>query len=186
MSVVAAKWTLEDYHRMIESGLLDNRRVELIRGKVIEMAPEGKPHAHFSTKAGNYLVRLLGDAAEVRPAKPITLPNNSEPEPDVAIVHPLEDEYLTHHPYPENIFWLIEYSNATLKKDLELKTQIYAEAGVPEYWVVNLKNHSVIVFREPKNGQYTSETRFTQGSHITPLAFPNISIPVDRLVRKAI
>ena len=85
------------------------------------MAPEGKPHDDFSAKAGNYLVRLLGDRAEVRPAKPITLPDASEPEPDVAIVQAFEDEYLEHHPYPQNIFWLIEYSNTTLKKDLEFK-----------------------------------------------------------------
>ena len=185
MSVVAAKWTLEEYHRMVESGVLDGRHVELIRGEIIEIAPEGKPHAHFSTKAGNYLVRLLGDRAEVRPAKPITLPDNSEPEPDVAIVQPLEDEYLEHHPYPENVFWVIEYSNATLRKDLEIKTCVYAEANIPEYWVVTLKNRSVIVFRGPQNGKYTSEARFTEGS-ITSLAFPRLSIPVDRLVRKAV
>ncbi|MGD1897142.1 MAG: Uma2 family endonuclease [Phormidesmis sp.] len=192
MTVVAAKWTLEEYHRMIDAGVLDNRRVELIRGEIIEMAPEGKPHAYFSSASGNYLVRMLGEQAMVRQAKPITLPDQSEPEPDVAIVRPLGEEYLSHHPYPEDIFWVIEYSNATLKKDLGLKAQVYAAVAIPEYWVVNLKNRSVIVFREPKGGQYTSRTDYTESritessvteSSIQPLAFPSLSIPVSSLVK---
>ncbi|MEO0935451.1 MAG: Uma2 family endonuclease, partial [Cyanobacteria bacterium J06641_2] len=104
MTVTLAKWTIEEYHQMIEAGIFDNRRVELIRGEIVEMSPEGEPHAYFSTEAGTYLIRLLGDKAMVRPAKPIILPNNSEPEPDIAIVQPLGREYLEHHPYPENVF----------------------------------------------------------------------------------
>lgn len=182
MTVVIAKWTLAEYHRMIDSGVLDDRQVELIKGEIVEMTPEGKPHAHFSAKSGNYLVRLLGDRAMVRQAKPITLPNQSELEPDVAIVHPLDDEYLNHHPYPEDIYWVIEYSEASLKKDLELKTSTYAEVGIEEYWVINLKNRSVIVFREPQAGHYLSRTDYTDGD-IEPVAFPDLSIPVSCLVQ---
>ena len=161
MTVAIAKWTLDEYHRMVETGLLDDRRVELIRGEIVEMAPEGKPHADFSTKAGNYLARLLGERAEIRPAKPITLPDQSEPEPDVAIVQCFDEEYLDHHPYPENIFWLIEYSDSTLAKDLNMKSSTYAEVGIPEYWVVNLKARSLIVFRDPQAGQYRSQSEYT-------------------------
>ncbi|MEM9947863.1 MAG: Uma2 family endonuclease [Cyanobacteria bacterium P01_D01_bin.36] len=181
MTVVAAKWTLEEYHQMIDSGVLENRHVELIKGEIIEMAPEGKPHADFSSKAGNYFVRLLGERAEVRHAKPITLPDQSEPEPDVALVQFID--YLDHHPYPENIFLLIEYSESTLKKDLELKSQIYAEAEIIEYWVVNLKNRSVIVFKELQAGRYTTQSVHTDGS-IEPVAFPDLSIPVSNLVKR--
>jgi len=81
---------------------------------------------------------LLGDRATIRLSKPITLPNHSEPEPDIAIAQRLGREYLQHHPYPENIFWLIEYSDSTLSKDLEIKSKIYAEVGILEYWVVNI------------------------------------------------
>lgn len=181
MTISLAKWTLEDYHRIVETGLLDARPVELLNGEIVEMSPEGVPHAYFSTEAGEYLTRLLGDRALVRPAKPITLPNDSEPEPDIAIVQRLGREYLNHHPYPENIFWLIEYANSSLEKDSTLKYRIYAEAGIPEYWLVNLKYGELIVFREPRHGEYGSKMTLTAGE-ITPLAFPDVKISVAALI----
>lgn len=181
MTISLAKWTLEDYHRIVETGLLDDRPVELLNGEIVEISPEGVPHAYFSTEAGEYLTRLLGDRALVRPAKPITLPNDSEPEPDIAIVQRLGREYLNHHPYPENIFWLIEYANSSLGKDSTLKYRIYAEAGIPEYWLVNLKYGELIVFREPRHGEYASKMTLTAGE-ITPLAFPDVKISVAALI----
>ncbi|MER3435134.1 MAG: hypothetical protein C4288_17390 [Leptolyngbya sp. ERB_1_1] len=179
MSVTIAKWTLDEYHQMIDAGILDDRRVELLRGEIVEMPPEGEPHAFDSNEAFKYLLKLLDGLADVRSAKPITLPNNSEPEPDIAIVQPLGREYRNHHPYPENIFWVIEYSNSSLSKDLEIKRKIYAEAGICEYWVVNLKRSQLIVFRDPQNGDYSSEMTLTNGT-IAPIAFPEIS--VDRIL----
>ena len=184
MTVVVAKWTLAEYHRMIETGLLDDKTVELIRGEIVEMAPEGKPHAYYSTESGHYLARLLGERATIRSAKPITLPNQSEPEPDIAVVKPLGREYLEHHPYPEDVFWLIEYSDATLAKDLNIKSSVYAEVSIPEYWVVDLKRCSLIVFRGLQAGEYTSQSTYTEGQ-ITPLAFPDVSIPVSSIISKA-
>ncbi|MBD2198275.1 MULTISPECIES: Uma2 family endonuclease [Calothrix] len=181
MVVTPAKWTIEEYHRMIAAGILDNRLVELLQGKIIEMSPEGEPHAYFSSEAGEYLTRLLGDRATIRPAKPITLVNNSEPEPDIAIVQRLGREYLNHHPYAENIFWLIEYSDSSLEKDLEIKTKIYAEAEIPEYWVVNLRKRQLVVFRDPQDGEYASKSTLTGGT-IYPVAFPDIAVAVDLIV----
>lgn len=181
MSVLIAKWTLDEYHQMIEAGILDDRRVELLRGEIIEMPPEGEPHAFGSNEAFKYLLRVLDGLADVRADKPITLPNQSEPEPDLAIVEDLGREYRSHHPYPENIFWLIEYSNSSLSKDLETKRKIYAEVGIREYWVVNLKKSELIVFRDPQNGDYSSEMKFTAGT-IAPVAFPEISVSVDQIL----
>jgi Uma2 family endonuclease len=181
MTVTIAKWTLDDYHRMIEAGILDDRHVELLKGEIVEMVPEGEPHAYGSTTARKYLERLLDARVEVRDGKPITLPKNSEPEPDLAIVEPLGREYRSHHPYPENIFWLIEYSNFSLNKDLELKSKIYAEAGIREYWVVNLKKLQLVVFRDPEDGEYTSKTTLAGGT-IQPLAFPTVSVDVARII----
>lgn len=181
MTVAIAKWTLDEYHRMVETGLLDNRRVELIRGEIIEMAPEGTPHANASTSSGEYLTVLLIKHAQIRPAKPITLPNGSEPEPDVAIVRRLGSGYDTHHPYPEDVFWLIEYSDSTLQKDLNIKTQVYAEVNIPEYWVVDIKKRQLIVFRDPKDGEYTTRSSYTEGQ-IMSLAFPDIPISVSSII----
>lgn len=181
MSIAIAKWTLEEYHRMIATGLLDHRRVELLKGEIVEMSPEGEPHAYFSSEAGEYLAQRLGDRALVRQAKPITLPNQSEPEPDIAIVQRLGREYLSHHPYPENIFWLIEYADSSLDKDLQVKTQVYAEMGIAEYWVVNLKRRILIVFRQPDAKAYASQMQYQSGN-VTPLAFPDVAIAVKALI----
>ncbi|WP_414566232.1 MULTISPECIES: Uma2 family endonuclease [unclassified Anabaena] len=178
MSVIVAKWTIDDYHRMIEAGILCDRQVELLEGEIVEMSPEGEPHAYCSDEAGEYLAKLLGDRAKVRQAKPITLPNDSEPEPDIAIVQRLGREYREHHPYPENIYWLIEYANSSLEKDLELKSKIYAAAGILEYWVVNLKKSHLVVFRDILDGEYATKQTLTTGT-IQPLAFPDISVSVE-------
>ncbi|OKH42009.1 hypothetical protein NIES2101_33525 [Calothrix sp. HK-06] len=181
MTLAVAKWTLDEYHRMIEAGILDNRRVELLRGEIVEMAPEGEPHSYFSSEAEEYLKSLLADRAKVIVGKPITLPNGSEPEPDIAVIQRLGRQYLQHHPYPENIFWVIEYSNTSLEKDLEIKTEIYAEAGINEYWVVNLRTRELIVFRNPRNKKYTYKSTLTAGI-INPLSFPNIAVSVGAII----
>jgi Uma2 family endonuclease len=121
MTVTTAKWTLDDYHRMIEVGLLEGRHAELLNGEIIEMPPEGSEHAYLGDEIGRYLSRLLGDRARVREGHPITLPNDSEPEPDIAVVRTLGQIYRQHHPYAEDIFWLIEFSNTSLAKDLDAK-----------------------------------------------------------------
>ena len=126
------------------------------------------------------------------------MPDDSEPEPDLAIVQKLGREYLAHHPYPENIFWLIEYSNSSLKKaeqcglggfpheqlfqeDLEIKTQLYARVGIAEYWVVNLRKIQLVVFTEPQDGEYATKSTYSQGT-VYPTAFPELAIAVNSIV----
>jgi Uma2 family endonuclease len=190
MTVTTAKWSIEDYHYMIQTGLLAGRPVELLNGEIIEMPPEGTPHSSLSTSTKEYLSRLLGNRALVREGHPITLPNsNSEPEPDLAIVQRLhesvEDEYWDYHPYPENIYWLIEFSNTSLNKDLDPKAKAYAAAGIREYWVVNLKEMELVIMREPMNGEYQSKVTMTEGE-ICLLAFPDVAVSVSKLLRKSL
>ncbi|NBD17413.1 MAG: Uma2 family endonuclease [Cyanobacteria bacterium] len=181
MGLTLAKWTLDEYQRMIEVGLLDERRVELLNGEIVEMSPEGEPHAYYRMETKDYLTRLLEGRAVIREAAPIIIPqNNSEPEPDLAIVAPLGREYLQHHPYPENIFWLIEFSNTSLEKDLTTKRKTYATAGIKEYWVRDLQHEQLKVFRDPTAGDYTSEMTLTVGK-ISPVAFPDVIVSVERL-----
>lgn len=180
--VTTAKWTLEQYHQMIAAGILADRRVELLNGEIIEMPPEGEPHAFYSRTNAKYLENLLGDRAEVLQGKPITIPaSQSEPEPDIAIVQPLGREYLQHHPYPENIFWLIEYANTSFNKDANPKAQAYAAARIPEYWIVNLKKMELIVMRHPAGDRYPSPTILSEGT-ISPLAFPDVAISIRQLL----
>lgn len=99
----------------------------------------------------------------------------------MAIVQRRVEGYRDHHPYPENIYWLIEFANASLRKDLEAKADAYAAAGIPEYWVVNLKARELVVMRNPIAGKYQSQVSLTCGD-ICPLVFPDLSVSVQRLL----
>jgi Uma2 family endonuclease len=122
---------------------------------------------------------LLAGKADVRFNGPITLPD-SEPEPDIAIVRLPESAYNNRHPEPDDIFWVVEVAKTSLKKDLDLKTAIYAIAAIQEYWILDLSNTRIIVFREPHNGQYVTQQVIREGA-IAPLAFPDAQISVERL-----
>lgn len=182
MTLITAKWSLDDYHQMIESGLLAERSLELINGEIIEVSPEGVAHSFYCRGTAKYLRSFLGNRAEVSEAHPITLPNDSEPEPDIAIVRTPDTLYQTRHPFPEDIFWLIEIANSTLAKDLGVKRDLYAQAGIPEYWVMNLQTSELVVFRDLIDNKYRSEICLNDGN-ISPLAFPDISIDISRLFR---
>lgn len=182
MSVTLTKWTLDDYHRMVVSGVLDDRPVELLRGEIVEMPPEGEAHAYLLTETTTYLIRTVGDRATVRQDHPITLPeHDSEPEPDIAVVRPRGREYLDHHPYPEDIFWLLEFSDSSLAKDLDEKRRLYAQTRIPEYWVIDLQRPRIVVFRNPGADDYRQTTNVTAGV-LTPLAFPDLRFSVQRLL----
>ncbi len=184
MTVTTYKWTIDRYHQAVSAGVFDAQAVELLNGEIIIMPPEGEPHACRGDMTVEYLRVLLGQRAQIREGKPITIFNSaSEPEPDIAIVQRLFWEYNEHHPYPENIFWLIELSKTSLKKDLELKTEIYAQAEIKEYWVIDLKATKLIVFRDPVDGEYQSKQTYNIGN-ISPLAFSDVVISVDIILGK--
>jgi Uma2 family endonuclease len=182
MTLISAKWSLEDYHHMVATGLLDDRAVELIDGEIVELSPEGVPHSFYCRGTAKYLRAILGERAEISEAHPITLPNNSEPEPDIAILKTPDTLYQSRHPLPDDIFWLIEISNTTLVKDLGVKKDLYARSGILEYWVMNLQASALLVFRDVTANGYQSETSITSGT-ISPLAFPDISIEISKLFR---
>jgi Uma2 family endonuclease len=174
-----AQWTVTDYHRLVETGVFRDRQVELLAGEIIEMAPEGPTHAYLTEGMVAYLRRLLREVAFVREAHPITL-SDSEPEPDIAIVQLPRQQYRKRHPYPEDIFWLVEISQSTLDYDLNEKKQAYARAGIPEYWVVEVASKQVHRFLNPFEEDYQSQFLIEKGK-ITPQAFPKIEVNIDQL-----
>ena len=182
MAPTLIKCTLSEYQTLVETGALDHQLIELIHGEIVEMPPEGPEHAHRNTNSADLFRRLLGDRAHIRDAKPITLPNHiSEPQPDVAIVAPLGNLYAQRHPYPEDIFLLIEYAKTTIVKDTETKRKLYASVGIQDYWVVNLKTKELIVYRDVQDGDYRSTQTLTTGT-IAPIAFPEVEIRVTALL----
>ena len=178
----AIKWSIDDYHLMIKSGVLNNRDCELIEGEIIEVSPESPLHRFTNDSIAEYLREQLAGIAKVFESHPITL-NNSEPEPDIAIVRLPNTNYLTRHPYPEDIYLLIEISNTTLEDDLNRKKRVYASAGIDEYWVVDLKNTELIIFREPSGNNYKTKATYNNGA-IAPISFPNIQLNVKRILVK--
>jgi Uma2 family endonuclease len=177
MTVATYKWTIDRYHQAIASGVFDGQNIELLRGELIQMPPEREAHVYFSDRTAKLLQRMLAGRAQIREGRPITLPNGSEPQPDIAIVQPLDTVYLEHHPYPENIFLAIEYSYSTLSYDLGDKQIAYAESGISEYWVVDLQNLEITIFRDPAQSGYRNIIKLADG-RISPLAFPDLAIDV--------
>ncbi|MGK7909868.1 MAG: Uma2 family endonuclease [Synechococcus sp.] len=179
MSVALAKWSLDDYHQMVDSGLLDRRRVELLDGEILEMSPEGPLHSDLVDVVAAYLRQLLGSSVSIREGRPVTLPSNSEPEPDLAIVKP--QRYREAHPGPDDIFWLIEVSRTTLNFDLTRKAESYVKAGIAEYWVIDEIQHQLWVHRQPNEDSYQSVVEMKAGT-LTPLSFSEISVSMERLL----
>ena len=180
MSLIRYKWSIEEWHNLVDSGVLAGKKVELLEGEIVNMSPEGIPHRNTNHKVVKYLRKLLSGLAEVYESHPITL-NNSEPEPDIAIVRLPESIYDTHHPYSEDIYWLVEICDRTLTKDLEQKTLIYARNNITEYWVIDLKNSKLVVHTQPVNDNYTQIIEYKAGI-VSPLAFPQIAIVLNKLL----
>lgn len=175
-----AKWSVDDYHRMVEAGILSGRRVELLTGEIVEMSPETPLHYTTAKQGASYLAALLSGKADVRFNGPITLAD-SEPEPDIAIVRLPESAYVDRHPAPPDIFWVVEVAKTSLKQDLELKAAIYAAAAIQEYWILDLSARQLIVLSNPQAAQYTENRVLKQGL-IAPLAFPDVSVSIERLL----
>lgn len=174
------KWTVEDYHKIIESGVLEGKSVELLQGEIVTMSPEKPIHSSRIDTVADYLRDLFRGKAKVREAHLVTL-DNSEPEPDIAIVRPQADNYALRHPYPQDIYLLIEVSNNSLSKDLEQKSVVYAQNGIFEYWVIDLPHNTLWVFTQPEQNGYADKQEVVTGI-TNPIAFPNVNIEVGKLL----
>ena len=177
--VTLAKWSIADYHKMIEAGILRDRNIQLIDGELVEMSPEGVIHEAYGGSIADYLRQILMGKAWIREAHPIIL-TNSEPEPDIAVVKLPKSKYFQNHPTSQDIFWLIEISDTTLAYDLSKKKEIYALENIQKYWVLDVKTKKLIVFTKPRNNNYLSQVEFLEGL-IKPVSFPDLEISVAKL-----
>jgi Uma2 family endonuclease len=117
-------------------------------------------------------------------ARSLTRSIKPGPEPDIAIVQLPESNYFERYPLATDIDWIVEVAKSSLKTDRDSKVDIYAIAGIPEYWLLDLAGQCLTVFRTPLADHYTEEQRFQSGA-IAPLAFPNVTISVERLLLQA-
>lgn len=150
VAVTRKQFTFEEYHRLTDLGFFDSgERVELIRGDIIKMAAKRTPHSVCNYLLLKELYKLLGDEAIVRGQEPIIILPNSEPEPDIVIARKREDNYLSSHPYPEDVLLVIEIADSTLKSDREIKLPLYAEAGINQFWLFNLVDNQLETYTQP-------------------------------------
>ncbi len=180
MTLTTYKWAIAEWHQLVDSGVLADKKVELLAGEIVQMSPEGIPHRNTNHRVVKYLRKLLDGLAEVYEAHPITL-DSSEPEPDIAIVRLPESLYDNRHPYAQDIYWLVEVSKQTLAKDLDLKASIYARNSIAEYWVIDLKHNKLIVHTQPQADNYTQVVEYKAGT-VSPLAFPDLAFSLDRIL----
>lgn len=169
------RWTVEDYHRIVEAGVLADHHCELIRGDIVEMAPEGPVHAHRCEMTARYLEQCFGQGWWARQGKPITLAD-SEPEPDIAIVQ--AREYSDRHPLAAEVALIVEYSFTTQAKDTGIKRDLYAEAEIPHYLVVDLKATEIIYYANPVACEYKVKQVLEQGI----IQIGRIQIDMQRLL----
>jgi Uma2 family endonuclease len=178
------KLTVDEYYRMAAAGILEpEERVELIEGVVFSMVPQNEPHANAIVELNAYLVKALAGPNEVRVQLPLTLNDESEPEPDFAVVRAgrrTPRHRRTGH--PSTAVLVIEIADSTLKFDRE-KAALYARAGVKEYWIVNVRGRCVEVFQKPNraSGRYKSSSVVGPGQILKPAGLPGPRIPVEHL-----
>lgn len=175
------QFTVEEYYRMAEIGILaPDERVELIEGEIIEMAPIGPRHLLCVNKLTKYLNLQLDDSIMVNTQNPIRLNDFSEPEPDISLIKDAEN--LTEVPTSAATILAIEVADSTLEKDRTIKQQIYANAKIPEYWIVNLPEDVVEVYRTPSGDVYQDMKVISRDESISPLLLPNLVLSADKIL----
>ena len=176
------RFSVAEYHQLIELGILTEAdRVELIHGDLIQIIAKGTAHASCNTRLLRALIPLVGDRAIVRSQEPLSLstptPNGStardtesEPEPDCALVRPQADSYSKAHPTAEAVLLVIEIAQSSLEYDRTVKLSLYAAAGLPDYWLLNLPEQRLETYADPyatPQGTWTYRLRQTYPAHAT-------------------
>jgi Uma2 family endonuclease len=167
-----------EYDKMVALGLFAGERVELLYGVIVVMPPKGAPHESAIQRLNTLLVPALLGRATVRVQSSFAASDGSEPEPDVAVVPP--GEYRDDH--PSSALLLIEVADSSLTVDRGVKAQLYAESGVAEYWVVNVRDGIVEVHSEIVAGVYTRIEPFRSGDRLRAAAFPDIELAVSDIL----
>jgi len=153
--------SVSDYYQMYKVGILKpSDRVELIKGELLTISPVGSHHATVVRNINRYFHQLLGDQAVMGIQDPIHLNDYSEPEPDVTLLAPPIHAYRERHPRPEEVWLLIEVCDTSYTADKQVKLPLYAEAAIPQVWLMNLPKHQIEVYTQPAKGTYKTLHRY--------------------------
>jgi Uma2 family endonuclease len=173
--VTLRKVTVPEYQAMFERGILkENERLELLGGEIRVMQPTGKRHMGMTNRFSHMMNNLLVGKAIVSTQNAISLTLEDAPQPDVAILRYRDDFYFDKEATTEDALLIIEIADTTLEYDRTEKLTKYAEAGIREVWIVNLKDNVIEVYREPGGNVYLLRLIVKQGQELAPLAFPEL------------
>ncbi|MCY4366421.1 MAG: Uma2 family endonuclease [Chloroflexi bacterium] len=177
------KFTVGEYYRMAEVGILHpDERVELICGEIVLMAPIGNPHATGVRRIERFFSRALGDAVTISGQNPVLVGEHSTPQPDIAVLLFREDDYSGKSPSSEDVLLLVEVSDSTLAYDREVKLSLYAQASIPETWIMNLVDDCIESFTEPGPDGYSRNTVYRRGDRIAPSTVADVEFEVEDLL----
>ena len=183
VQLVRHRFTVDDYQQMGAAGILrDDDRVELIDGEVIRMTPIGPRHGVRVARLDDWFHSLLRHLAVIWVQSSIRLGRHHEPQPDLVLLRPPLAPYETRLPGPEDVLLLVEVADTSLAYDSGVKLPLYAAAGIPEVWIVDVEGDAVEVHRTPTATGYADSRRVARGEHLTPQAFPDLRLPVDDLL----
>lgn len=176
-------WTVKEYHQMAAAGIFHpEERVELIAGQIIRMSAKGTAHTAAVGRIDKLLQNRLGEQAWIRKEDPIQLDDFSEPEPDIAVVRIDPLDYADHHPTTSEVYLIIEVAGSSFKYDCETKGKGYAQSGIADYWVLDVNNRKLHVFREPNQEGYQSEVILLEDASVSPLQFPTLAIALANIL----
>jgi Uma2 family endonuclease len=166
----------------VDGGRILSERVELLEGKIIRMSAKGTAHRCAVGKTDYLFKNALKNRAWVSVQDPITLNNKSEPEPDISVVKIDPLDYADHHPTPSEVYLIIEVADSSLKFDCETKGKAYSEAGISDYWVLDVVKRQLYVFREPTPQGYQNQIVLDADAMISPLEFPDFQIHIQQML----
>jgi len=170
-----------EYDQLVRLGAFQDERIELLRGQLVAMSPIGSPHASVIQVLAARLVQALGGRAAVRAQLPLAALDDSEPEPDLAVVPP--GDYWAAH--PGGAWLVIEVAESSLSKDLGFKAQLYADAQVDAYWVVDIPGRRVVVHRDREAGRWKRVTSHDRGETLVLERFPDVQVVIAELMPPA-
>jgi Uma2 family endonuclease len=178
------RFSVDEYHRMGEAGIFsEDDRVELLAGAIVEMSPIGPLHAGTVARLTALFAARLGAQVIVWIQNPLLLRDeDSEPQPDVVLLHPRADFYTHAHPEAHDVYLVIEVADTSLEGDRAVKFPIYARAGVAEAWLLDVSAERLEVYRQPTSDGYQEVHLLQRGEPVAPEAFPDLALTVDDLL----
>jgi Uma2 family endonuclease len=175
-------FTVKEYYQLGESGIFNEKsKVELIKGEIIDMSPIGTQHSGWTMHLNRIFSQLIPHNVYINVQNPIHLSDDTEPEPDLTVLAPRELPYFEAHPTAEDVLLLIEVADTSLEYDRDIKIPIYAENGIPECWLFDIKKNDLTIYRQPSSKGYREIYHPRLDEHVTLFAMPEISIDLTTL-----